>query len=312
MANYKPKACEQYGTEFTSRQPNTKYCTSICRDRAKYVRTKKQTTTHSQKQCAGCSKAFTPHHKLTAYCTKKCSNASAQRRRRQRRRQDKGTPSKTCIICGTQLAPNTLAVKYCSSECRREGKLKTDREFMRKWRQENPQLNAERRKREDPKLRLQRTLRWREQHPEQAKEWARAYRQANRESEAARQRRWRQSPYGKVAYREANRKWALRHPEAAGEVRARRARAEAEGNATPNLIQAKWEASSGTCCLCGESINPDLKSPDPMSLTVEHKVPIARGGRHDIDNIDFAHRVCNSSKGARTTEEYMERRKLAS
>lgn len=62
----------------------------------------------------------------------------------------------------------------------------------------------------------------------------------------------------------------------------------------------------------GESINPDLKSPDPMSLTVEHKVPIARGGRHDIDNIDFAHRVCNSSKGARTTEEYMERRKLAS
>jgi len=183
---------------------------------------------------------------------------------------------------------------------------------MRKWRQENPQLNAERRKREDPKLRLQRTLRWREQHPEQAKEWARAYRQANRESEAARQRRWRQSPYGKVAYREANRKWALRHPEAAGEVRARRARAEAEGNATPDLIQAKWEASSGTCCLCGESINPDLKSPDPMSLTVEHKVPIARGGRHDIDNIDFAHRVCNSSKGARTTEEYMERRKLAS
>ena len=127
----------------------------------------------------------------------------------------------------------------------------------------------------------------------------------------ARQRKWRQPPYGAIAHKKAYRRWTLRNPEAAGEIRVRRAKAEAEGNATPTLIQAKWEASSRICCLCGESINPDLKSPDPMSPTVEHKVPIARGGRHDIDNIDFAHRVCSSSKGARTTEEYMERRKLA-
>lgn len=170
MSTHYPTTCAQCGTEFTPQQPSTKYCTSKCRDRAKHVRTKKQATTHSQKQCAGCGKAFTPHHPLAAYHTKKCSNASAQRRHRRRRHQDKGTPSKTYIICGTQLTPNTPAVKHCSSEYRREGKLKTDREFMRKWRQENPQLNAERRKREDPKLRLQRTPRWREQHPEQAKE----------------------------------------------------------------------------------------------------------------------------------------------
>jgi 5-methylcytosine-specific restriction endonuclease McrA len=49
-----------------------------------------------------------------------------------------------------------------------------------------------------------------------------------------------------------------------------------------------------------------------MSRTIEHLTPITRGGRHDLDNIDFAHYGCNSSKGARTTEEHMERRKLAS
>ena len=218
----------------------------------------------------------------------------------------------TCHICGSTFSPKSANAKYCSPECRKEAKRKADRESMRKWRAGNPEKNAERRKREDPQLRRQRTLRWREQHPEEAKAQAKAYRQANRETEASRQRRWRQSPYGKVAYREACRKWALRNPEAAGELRARRAKAEAEGNATPDRIQAKWEASNKACCLCGDPINPNLRSPDPMSLTVEHRIPIARGGRHDIDNIDFAHRVCNSSKGARTTEEYMERRKLAS
>lgn len=46
-----------------------------------------------------------------------------------------------------------------------------------------------------------------------------------------------------------------------------------------------------------------------MSRTIEHITPIARGGGHDIDNIDFAHRICNSSKGNRTLEEYRERHK---
>lgn len=218
----------------------------------------------------------------------------------------------TCHICESTFTPKSATAKYCSPKCRKEAKRKADRAFMRKWRAENPEKNAERRKREDPEGRRQRVKRCRDNNPERAHALAKAYRQANRETEAARQRKWRQSPYGSIAYKEACRRWALHNPEAAGEIRVRRAKAEAEGNATPTLIQAKWEASSRTCCLCGESINPDLKSPDPMSLTVEHKVPIARGGRHDIDNIDFAHRVCNSSKGARTTEEYMERRKRAS
>lgn len=312
MSTHYPTTCAQCGTEFTSRQPNAKYCTSKCRDRAKYLRTKNSPTPRTQKQCAGCDKTFTPHHPLAAYCTKKCQKTAEARRHRQQKSPNRGTASKTCATCNTPFTPNTPATKYCSSICRKEAKRKSDREFMREWRAKNPERNAERRKREDPEARRQRVKRWRDNNPERAHALAKACRQANRETEAARQRKWRQSPYGAIACKEARRRWALRTPEAAGEIRARRAKAEAEGNATPALIQAKWEASSGICCLCGESINPDLKSPDAMSLTVEHKVPIARGGRHDIDNIDFAHRVCNSSKGARTTEEYMERRKLAS
>lgn len=43
-----------------------------------------------------------------------------------------------------------------------------------------------------------------------------------------------------------------------------------------------------------------------MPLTPEHLTPISRGGRHDIDNIDFAHRTCNTKKEPKTLNEYQE------
>lgn len=68
----------------------------------------------------------------------------------------------------------------------------------------------------------------------------------------------------------------------------------------------RWEAGDKTCILCGEPIDPTLKAPHNMSRTIEHLTPIARGGRHDIDNIDFAHYGCNAQKQDRTLEEYRE------
>ena len=42
-----------------------------------------------------------------------------------------------------------------------------------------------------------------------------------------------------------------------------------------------------------------------QSLTIRrHQTTIIRGGRHDLDNIDFAHRACNTRKRDKTLEEY--------
>ena len=57
--------------------------------------------------------------------------------------------------------------------------------------------------------------------------------------------------------------------------------------------------------------SPTLKAPHNMSHTIEHLTPIARGGRHDIDNIDFVHYGCNAQKQDRTLEEYREWQKQA-
>ena len=263
MSTHYPTTCAQCGTEFTSRQPNVKYCTSKCRDRAKYLRTKNSPAPRTQKQCAGCDKTFTPHHPLAAYCTKKCQNAAEARRRRQRKRGTERATSKTCAICNTTFTPNAPATKYCSSTCRKEAKRKSDRKFMRKWRAENPERNAARRKREDCEPHRQRTRRWREQHPEEAKTQAKAYRQANRTSETARMRRWLEDPEHKEHHYANMKRWVIHNPDKVAAYRVRRAQAELEGNATRKLINAKWEASDKTCCLCGTRIDDTLDSPPP-------------------------------------------------
>lgn len=46
------------------------------------------------------------------------------------------------------------------------------------------------------------------------------------------------------------------------------------------------------CGICGDLVCP-------TELSVDHIIPIARGGTDDLTNLQVAHRVCNSRKGAR-------------
>lgn len=52
------------------------------------------------------------------------------------------------------------------------------------------------------------------------------------------------------------------------------------------------------CALCGKWIDPELKSPHPMSWTADHIDPVART-RNNHSELQPAHRQCNSRKGAR-------------
>lgn len=52
-----------------------------------------------------------------------------------------------------------------------------------------------------------------------------------------------------------------------------------------------------TCYLCSK---PIVFGDDQL----EHKMPITRGGSNRLDNLDIAHKSCNSSKKDQTEEEY--------
>lgn len=72
------------------------------------------------------------------------------------------------------------------------------------------------------------------------------------------------------------------------------------------LRSVAWERFSNTeiferdgwcCMLCGEPVD---RSPDAhrhRSPSLDHRVPVARGGSHTRANVQCAHWICNSRKG---------------
>jgi 5-methylcytosine-specific restriction endonuclease McrA len=53
------------------------------------------------------------------------------------------------------------------------------------------------------------------------------------------------------------------------------------------------------CQRCGGEIDMMLEYPDRWSKSLDHIVPISRGGRHVLDNVQLMHFWCNSAKGNR-------------
>jgi 5-methylcytosine-specific restriction endonuclease McrA len=71
---------------------------------------------------------------------------------------------------------------------------------------------------------------------------------------------------------------------------------------TPELM----ERDDWTCGLCGSPIPPLASWPDPLFGTVDHVVPLSRGGTHTWSNVQAAHLRCNMSKNDQMPDEYSE------
>ena len=55
--------------------------------------------------------------------------------------------------------------------------------------------------------------------------------------------------------------------------------------------------TQNVCGICGQEIDPAYKYPHPLSKTVDHIIPIAKGGHpSDLSNLQAAHRWCNRQK----------------
>ena len=57
------------------------------------------------------------------------------------------------------------------------------------------------------------------------------------------------------------------------------------------------------CGICSEAVDPNASYPDPMSVSLDHIVPLSRGGGHVESNAQCSHLSCNVRKGARHGEE---------
>lgn len=66
-------------------------------------------------------------------------------------------------------------------------------------------------------------------------------------------------------------------------------------------LVAQLKALGAPCARCGHNIDPNLDARHPMSFTLDHIVPLSKGGSLlDPANARPMHRRCNSARGNRT------------
>lgn len=59
-------------------------------------------------------------------------------------------------------------------------------------------------------------------------------------------------------------------------------------------------ATQCICGICGQPVNKALKPPDPGAPSVDHIIPISRGGHPSaIENLQLTHAACNRAKSSK-------------
>ena len=53
------------------------------------------------------------------------------------------------------------------------------------------------------------------------------------------------------------------------------------------------------CQICHKKVDKRFKYPNPMSGSLDHIMPLSRGGSHTYKNVQLTHLTCNLSKQAR-------------
>lgn len=226
------------------------------------------------------------------------------------------TGSRVCSSCKesksfSEFSRSRSPCKACrviaSRKYRKEHPEKV-RETNRKWERANPEKRKAQRVRYVQKNK--------EKILVQAKKYRDSKRRTNADSVLAYHRAWRQKNPKKVAlyakkYRESNpekvrefcRAWSKQNLEW-WRLKSHRRRAQKTNSMleaiTDRDIELKfslWHYHCAYCLLPQELL--------PAKLTIDHVVPLCRGGQHTIDNIVPACSRCNSSKGKKLVSEWL-------
>lgn len=70
-------------------------------------------------------------------------------------------------------------------------------------------------------------------------------------------------------------------------------------------------ATQNTCGICGHPVDFSLKPPHPMAPTIDHIIPVSKGGHpSDIDNLQLSHWTCNRQKSDKIFKEGTETKQV--
>lgn len=167
------------------------------------------------------------------------------------------------------------------------------------------------RQKEDPKKRKEQArnyyLNHREEHlacdkiryeanPQAVKDRARRWRIAKPERVAENNKIWKAENAERA--RLACRTWKSNNPERVKMANQLR-RAKKRQVMTEKFLNVEiYERDNWICRLCHKKVNPKLQYPDPMSASLDHIIPLSKGGAHSRQNTQLAHLICNVRAGA--------------
>lgn len=180
-------------------------------------------------------------------------------------------PPRTCGVCGASFTTGPrLGNLYCSVSCQREG------------------VRLRRIARREGKLTGRRCTRCREEMPLSMRS------DSNYCSVACQQAAWYDEHDEELKERATE--WRVANPESRRESHLRR-RARKAGVAVQRLdLGYVWSRDRGLCWICGAAVDRELRWPDSYSPTLDHVIPLAKGGSHVLGNVALAHARCNMSK----------------
>lgn len=83
-------------------------------------------------------------------------------------------------------------------------------------------------------------------------------------------------------------------------IRAKARRAKTKGAANPEKIDRDLVADRDgwVCWLCGTDVDREARWPNTLCASLDHVVPLSRGGQHTYTNVRLAHFICNTRRQA--------------
>ena len=311
MGNH--NTCRFCGKELNEGYKSKLYCSHECgvryRDRKRANKEKKSI----KRECRTCKAEFIPNYKGTKTfdCSEKCYKEQRKKQNRERMRKENGwydkydyDDIKKCKGCNADISHMKINAMYCSTLCRQRVE---DRKRGHKPLEEHLSIVGEQRKQRLARLEIEAKQRQRQRAISNIarllnKEVLRRERvvELTRPCVECGTPFYNPHPHALTctplcSKRRANRQLKLYNSKRLNESNI------VDRDITVQKLFDKYE---GICYLCGKEcdFNDKVITEEGYTIvgktypSIEHVIPISKGGMHSWDNVNLAHHYCNSIK----------------
>jgi len=147
---------------------------------------------------------------------------------------------------------------------------------------------------------------WWKANPEKAKAKNKTYYEANKERLKTQRKSYLDVNPG--YYEKHNRAWRKANPEKHREKSRRRRALECITQVEYINDKIVYLRDGWICQHCKKRVDKRFKHPNPMSASLDHIIPLSKGGTHTYRNVQLVHLGCNTKKGVNVLPQGEQRR----